>query len=205
MSLIAALARRAWFRIYCQHIGLELPADVVRRGRSLLPPLPDGYAMRQPPDPADLPAIAGLFNQEPGYGVWTAERVEHELMARLAHPRSGTIVLHGDTPVAAGFVTDESRKGKRIGHGMYLYVAPEHRRRTPLGAIILFTTFGYCVDAGFDRLLVFTDPHRLPALRLYLSNGMRPLYRSLACVWRWWLIRRRIAADQKRATAVPRA
>jgi len=206
MGLATKLASRAWYRIYSRHIGLELPADVVRTSRSLLPPLPQGYVMRQPPAHTDLPAVAELLNQEPGYGVWTAERVERELMARLAHPRSGTIVLYGDTPVAVGFVTDESRRGKRIGHGMYLYVAPEHRRRTPLGAIILFTTFGYCVDAGFDRLLVFTDPDRLPALRLYLSNGMRPLYRSLACVWRWWRIHRRIAAAaRKRAMAAPQA
>ncbi len=198
MGFVEKLARRVWYRIYSKHIGLELPNDVVLRSRALLPPLPEGYVMRQPPAQADLSAVAALFNQEPGYGVWTAERVERELMGRLAHPRSGTIVLYGDTPVGAGFVTDESRKGKRIGHGMYLYVAPEHRRRTPLAAIIMFTTFGHCVDGGFDRLLVFTDPHRLPALRLYLSNGMRPLYRSLSCLWRWWRIRRRLAAMPKR-------
>jgi len=197
MSL-AQLARRAWFRVYCRHVGLELPADVVRRGLSRLPPLPPGYTMRQPPDAADWPAVAGLLNREPGFGEWTAARVERELIARLASPRSGTVVFYGETAVAAGFVTAESRGGRRVAHGMYLGVAPEHRRRTPLAAIILFTTFGHCLDGGYEQLLAFTDPDRLPALRLYLSNGMRPLYRSLSCVWRWWWIRRRLA-EPKRA------
>jgi hypothetical protein len=198
MGVVEKLARRIWFRIHSRHVGLTLPVEVVLRHRSLLPPLPPGYAMRQPPDAADLPAIAGLLNQEPGFGVWTPERVERELMTRLAGPRAGTIVLYGETPVGAGFVIDESRPGKRIGHGMYLWVAPEHRRRTPLAAIIVFTSCGHAVDAGYEQLLLFTDPHRLPALRLYLANGMRPLYRSLSCIWHWWWIRRRLAAEPKR-------
>ena len=185
MGLAGKVGRRIWSATYRRHIGLEFPIDMVVRERDALPPLDPAYIVRKPPRPADAEAVATLLNREAGFGSWTAERVKHELFERMAHPSAGTLILSEGTPVATGFATDESRGGTRLVHGMFLYVAPEHRRRSGLGAFILFDTFGGCVDAGYDRVLAFTDATRLPALLLYLSKGAKPVYLSLSCYWRW--------------------
>ena len=201
MGLAAKIARNAWSSIYRQHVGLEFPIDMVLRERHALPTLNAGYIVRQPPRPADAEAIATLLNREPGFGLWTAPRVKQELMARMAHPSAGTLVLHESVPVATGFAIDESRRGRRVAHGMFLYVAPEHRGRSGLAAFILFDTFGSCIDAGYEQVLAFTDATRLPALLLYLSKGAKPVHMSLTCYWRWWRIHRQLAPALQKAKA----
>jgi hypothetical protein len=47
-------------------------------------------------------------------------------------------------------------------------------------------------------VLGFTDPTRLSALLLHLSNGARPVKQSLSCWWRWRKIQRRLAPALKR-------
>ena len=197
MGLARKIARNAWSALYRRHVGLEFPIETVLRERDALPALNAAYVVRQPPHLTDAQAVASLLNREPGFGVWTAARVEQELMARMAHPSAGTLIFHDGVPVATGFAIDESRGGRRVAHGMFLYVAPEHRGRSGLAAFILFDTFGSCADAGYGRVLAFTDASRLPALQLYLSKGAKPVPMSLACYWRWWRIRRQLAALQK--------
>ncbi len=122
-----------------------------------------------------------------------------ELLSKLAHPKAATLVLYDGVPVATGFATDESTRRRKIAHGMYLYIVPAHRGRSKLAAFIMYTTLGVCVEAGYDQVLAFTDPTRLSALLLYLSNGARPVKQSLSCWWRWRKIERRLAPALKRA------
>ncbi len=142
--------------------------------------------------------VAGLLNQEGGFGTWTAARVQAELMDKLAHPLAATLVLHGGLPVALGFATDNSTRRKRVAHGMYLYVVPAHRRRAQLGVFVVYNTLGGCIDAGYDCVMAFTDPDRYSALLLYLSNGALPVHDSLSSYWNWRKIRRRLAPALRR-------
>ena len=199
MRLTDKMVRRIWHRIYRQHVGYEFPTDMLSQQRASLLALPDGYSVHQPLRDGDEAAVAELLNQEPGFGTWTEDRVRGELMARLAHPKAGTLVMYDGEPVALAFATDESTRRRKIAHGMYLYIVPAHRGRTKLAAFIVFDTLGHCVDAGYDQVLGFTDPTRLSALLLYLSNGVRPIYGSLGCYWHWRKIYRRLGPALERA------
>ena len=145
-----------------------------------------------------MEAIASLLNEEPGFGAWTGARVQAELMDQLAHPLAATLVLHKGAPVALAFATDASTRRKRVAHGMYLYVVPAHRRKSQLGAFIVYDTLGGCLEAGYDSVMGFTDPDRLSALLLYLSNGALPVHDSLSSYWHWRKIRRRLAPALQR-------
>ena len=197
-------------RIHRRHVGYEFPAQMLTKQRDSLPSLPEGYSVHQPLWDGDEPMVVDLLNREPGFGAWTGERVRRELLGRLAHPKSGTLVMYGGEPVAIGFATDESTRRRKIAHGMYLYIVPAHRGRTKLSSFIVFDTLGHCLDAGYDQVLGFTDPTRLSALLLYLSNGVRPIYGSLSCYWHWRKIYRRLGpaldrAARLRASAAARA
>ena len=199
MRLIRRTFARVRHRIYREHVGYEFPAEMLSRNRAALPGLPEGYSVHQPLHEGDDIIVAALLNQEPGYGFWTAERVRQELLNNLAHPKAGTLVLYGDEPVAVGFATDASTRRRKIAHGMYLYIVPAHRGRSKLSAFIMYDTLGYCLDAGYDQVVGFTDPTRLSALLLYLSSGVRPLYGSISCYWHWRKIYRRLGPALKRA------
>ena len=199
MRLLEKAGRAIRHRIYRRHVGYEFPADMLIRHRDSLPGLPDGYTVHQPLRDGDELMVAALLNQEPGFGAWTVERVRRELLAQLAHPKAGTLVMYGHEPVAVGFATDASTRHRKIAHGMYLYIAPSHRGRSKLSSFIVYDTLGHCVDAGYDQVLGFTDPTRLSALLLYLSNGVRPIYGSLSCYWHWRKIYRRLGPALERA------
>jgi len=198
MGLAGKIGRRirSWF--VRPHVGFEFPAAMLAEQRRRVKP-PPGYEVRQPPHPGDEASIASLLNREPGFGHWTEQRVRDELLSKLAHPKAATLVLHDGTPVATGFATDESTPRKKVAHGMYLYIVPSHRGRGALAAFVAYSTLGVCVDAGYEQVLGFTDPTRLSALLLHLSNGARPVKQSLSCWWRWRKIERRLAPALKRA------
>jgi len=198
MGLASRLIRRAFALIVRPHVGFEFSGPMILEQRRKTS-APTGYEVRQPPHPGDEASIAALLNQEPGYGLWTAERVRTDLLDRLAAPDSATLILHRGVPVAVCFATDESTLRRKIAHGMYLYVVAQHRGRGTLAAYIVFTTLGACVDAGYDQIMAFTDATRLSALLLYLSSGARPVMQSLSCWWRWRKIKRRLAPALKRA------
>jgi hypothetical protein len=198
MGLAAKIGRRIRSLIVRPHVGYEFPAAMLLRERARAK-APPGYEVRQPPHAGDEACIAALLSQEPGFGAWSEQRVRDELLSKLAHPKAATLVLYDGVPVATGFATDESTRRRKIAHGMYLYIVPAHRGRSKLAAFIMYTTLGVCVEAGYDQVLAFTDPTRLSALLLYLSNGARPVKQSLSCWWRWRKIERRLAPALKRA------
>ncbi len=179
--------------IYQRHVMFEFPIPVIAARMRGLPELKEGYEMRMPRDEADYVALARLLNEEPGFGIWTPERVRTELMARvLDDPRAANLILYMGEPVACGFVIDASTNRRRIAHGMYLYIAPAHRGRSSLAYLCAYRTLGVCVERGYDRVIAVTDPARLPALQLYLSSGCIPVHGSLFSYVQWHRIRRHL-------------
>jgi GNAT superfamily N-acetyltransferase len=198
MALGERIVRRIKARIYSPHVGYEFPAEMLLpQGNEATAPV--GYEIRQPPHPGDGPAIAALLSQEPGYGDWTVERLQDELLSKLAHPKAATLALFNGIPVAAGFAVDASTPRKRIAHAMYLYVVPAHRGKGALAFYIVHSTLRYCIEAGYQQVMGFTDPTRLSALLLYLSHGARPVKQSLSCHWHWRKILRRLGPALRRS------
>lgn len=198
MNALKKIARSIAARIYRRQVGYEFPRAMLENSPPGSRLVPDGYEIRQPPSADDTETIANLLNQEPGFGTWDAARVRTDLLDRLAHPRAATLVLYDGEAVALGFATDASTRRKRIAHGMYLYVVPAHRRRSHLGAFVVYNTLGHCLDAGYDHVVAFTDEDRLSALLLYLSEGATPMHDCLSSYWKWRRIRRRLAPALQR-------
>jgi hypothetical protein len=198
MRVVLKIVRILSARVYRRQIAIEFPLEVIAARSRELSPLPTGYELRQPPLPGDAPAIADLLQQEPGFGEWTGARVQDEILTKLAYPAGAVLVLHNGVPAAFGYVADASTRHMRIGHGMYLYVAPAHRSRTQVAVTVTYTTFGPAAAAGYQRIIAFTDPERLSALLLYLSTGARPLYDTISSFWQWRRILRRLAPALQR-------
>jgi hypothetical protein len=170
---------------------VEFPVDEVRKSAAALPPLPKGFAAVIPTTEAHFSAWVALLNEEPGFGCWTMERLKTELLAKLV-PSAALLVLHEGRAIACACATDASTPRRKIAVGMFLYVVPKYRRKAEIAAVTTFGMLNQCVIHGYQEIVASTDPERLSALALYLSNGSRPVCRTFGSWLRWRRILKRL-------------
>jgi mycothiol synthase len=150
-------------------------------------PVPDGYRVSD--DRIEAAAWAGLLNAGGGLGPWDEQRLRLET-ARLV---SGTQVFltHGGLPVAGAGVYDRDPGSWEIG---WIAVHPEHRRRG-LGEAVTRLALDRALDLGPGTVLLYTEDHRLDALRLYLRLGFRPALRHRSHRRRWRSVADRLPSE----------
>jgi GNAT superfamily N-acetyltransferase len=200
------LIRRLGARLYQRQVKFRIPPEVIERNLRSLPPLPAGYSARSPRPGEDLARWAALLNGEgAGFGAWTPERVQREVVSRLIRPDAATLLFRGDELVGCATTDSTTSWGKRIGLGMFLYVQPRHRAKD-LSRTVIYRTLAHFLGGGFDRVVATTDPTRLSALAIYLAEGYLPVYDSLLSPFQWWRARRRLgpAAERLRRMALRR-
>lgn len=180
-------------KIFSRHVYYEFPISMLADKTSNLPALKPGYEYRNPSSAQDLIDWAALMNREEGFGVWTAERIRRELMSRLISPEGAAFICFNGKPIASGCIIDASTSHRRIADTMYLYVCPEHRGNKSISYYITYRALKVCVDLGYDQVIGATDPQRLSALLLYLSNGAVPLRNSLYSYVQWHRILKRLS------------
>ena len=135
--------------------------------RPSLPPATD-LRTAGPEDADGLAALlASAFGPE-----WTADKVRHELVHAVDVESTFVVTLRG-TPAATASarLLPEVYPGSGYLHWVGTHAAHRGRgfgRAVSLAALYRFRELG-CRDAVLE-----TDPHRWPAIRLYLELGFRP-------------------------------
>lgn len=189
-------ARRLRNRIYQPQVKFLVPFDVIERSARALPALPDGYSVRSPL-PGDAESWAALLNEDGKFGHWDADRVRREIVSRLIRPEAATLIHFGETLVGCCSTDATTLRGKRVGMGMYLYLAPRHRGRN-LNHILIYRTLAHFLTGGYQAVMASTDPARHAALAVYLAQGYTPVHDSLLSPAQWGLIRWRLAPAVER-------
>ena len=161
--------------------------------------LPEGYTILSPDEHTDLGEWSELLNTEKGFGRWTPERVQAEIVDQMIAPNAGSLLYYKGHLVGCSSTVDRSRKRKKIGVGMWLVLEPSHRGLKGLGQVLTYRTLAFFVGAGYDKVYGYTDEKRLSTLYLYLTTGALPAYDSISSFFKWRRIFKRLNPLMKRA------
>ena len=148
----------------------------------LRPPLPvSDWVPPPPPSTAPHRLHAGNF----------PALVKHALVLWLLERRqaAGPVTVI-DTHAGAG-VYDRDPGSWEIG---WIAVHPEHRRRG-LGEAVTRLALDRALNLGPRTILLYTEDHRLDALRLYLRLGFRPALRHRSHRRRWRSVADRLPSE----------
>ena len=150
-------------------------------------PVPDGYHV------SDVGTGSAdwveLLNAGGELGPWNEERLRLET-ARLV-PGTQVFLTHGGLPVAGAGVYDRDPGSWEIG---WIAVHPEHRRRG-LGEAVTRLALDRALDLPPRTILLYTEDHRLDALRLYLRLGFQPSPRHRSHRRRWQSVGDRLPSE----------
>jgi len=174
-----------------QQVLIEFPIEELRKRSDALAALPAGYKAIVPHTEEHLAAWTALLNEEPSYGYWTSERLKRELLDHLV-PNAALTIWHEGHAIACACAINTPRGGRKIATGMYLYVTPKYRGRAEVAYATTYGMLFQCVKHGYDQVVATTDPSRLSALALYLSNGCRLVHRTLISWYLWHGIMKRL-------------
>ena len=146
----------------------------------------DGYELRQFA-PADTTAYIELLAKA-GFADWTPQRVADTM--RTVLPGGAFLAVHRKTGrlVATALAQHLPAEGHPHG-GMLGWVAgdPIHNGHG-LGTTVSAAATARLLAAGYDDISLSTDDFRLPALKIYLKMGWRPLMISDGMIERWQAI-----------------
>jgi len=78
-------------------------------------------------------------------------------------------------------------------------LAPAHRGKKELFNALFYRTLAYFARENYEKVFACVDPHRLPALYLYLLNNCTPVYDSLYNFIQWRRIQKRLKPMLNRA------
>lgn len=190
-TIPAKLVAIARAQLFTQQVLLEFPIEELKKRADALAVLPSDFMPVVPRTDDEFAAWVSLLNEEPDFGHWTLERLKSELLGRLV-PNAALTIWHEGRAIACACALDTPRGSRRIATGMYLYVTPKYRGRSDVAYATTYGMLYQCVGQGYDQVVASTDPTRLSALALYLSNGCRPVRRTLRCWYRWRGIMKRL-------------
>lgn len=177
--------------LYRKQVKIVFPMHIVSRYLDRKWSLPDGYLLRSPVDDSDVQPWADLLNSDPGFGCWTGEKVKSDILSHLIAPDAASLLFYKNRLVGCCNTYDCSTVKEKIGKPMWLIIDEAHRGRG-LGRTVYFRTLAFFAREHYQRVVGFTDPSRLTALRFYLSEGYVPAYDSLYSVIHWWKIKKRL-------------
>lgn len=122
-------------------------------------------------------------------GAWTAKSVRDAL---TCHPQVDRVYVvtrshegaDGNAILATASARIDPVHFPGAGYLHWVAVAPEWRGKR-LGVAICLRVLNRFRELGFTSAVLETDDHRLPAIRMYLGMGFRPVYRHPADESRW--------------------
>jgi mycothiol synthase len=110
-------------------------------------------------------------------------------------PRNFILIRSGGKPLAVAVAGQRKGKGKfkgeKIGFLDNVGVDPDFRRQG-LGRMISLLALHRHQERGFKYVILTSNDFRLPAIRLYLMLGFRPLCLHLGDRCRWKYVTRRL-------------
>jgi mycothiol synthase len=152
------------------------------KGLPVMPPLPDGYRLRES-RPEDREGVAALLGNAFSDPSWDAARVERELFEDSAVSKT-FVVDCGGVPVATASV--QLQRVNRPDTGVLHWVAsdPAHRGKK-LGYIVSLAVLFEFVSLGLNDAVLLTDDERLAAISTYLGLGFCPDHLDASHPARW--------------------
>ena len=191
---------KKFFRIFFpKQVKLNFPRALFSLYVNTQWEVPEGYRVVSPGEATDLGEWADLLNLEKGFGKWTPERVQSEIVDQMIAPYAGTLIYYRDRLVGCSSTVDKSTRKKKIGVGMWLVLDPSHRGTKGLAHALTYRTLAFFVKAGYDEIYAYTDEKRLSAIYLYLKNGAVPVYDSISSFFKWRRIFKRLNPLMERA------
>jgi len=191
---------KKFFRVFFpKQVKVAFPKEVLSACVDRPLPLPAGYTMASPDQETDLVEWGKLLDHEKGFGKWTPERVQDEIVNHMIAPDAGSLLYYKNRMVGCCSTVDKSTRRKKIGVGMWLVLDPTHRGLKGLANALSYRTLAYFVREGYDRVYAYTDENRLSALYLYLTMGAVPVYDSLSSFFKWRRIHKRLKPLIKRS------
>ena len=157
-----------------------------------LPELHSDYLLRPFRDD-DGPDYLALMTRA-GFEGWDAARLEH--VRREIIPSGFFVVEHKPTGrVVATAQAQHKPKDDHPEGGEMAWVAadPDHRGQR-LGHAVVAAATRRLLDAGYRRVYLLTDDHRLPALSVYLKMGWQPRLTDQTMRDRWEQVSRQLDA-----------
>lgn len=141
-----------------------------------LPPvrLPQGYEARTFRE-GDEGAWCEIVNSTMGAN-YTPERLRENFTGRKEYdPQGMFFVTFEGKPVGTAFAWREKLDGGEIGRVHFVAVLEEHQGKG-LGTALTLLVLHRLRERGFGRAVLSTDDFRLPAIKVYLRLGFRPVY-----------------------------
>jgi hypothetical protein len=166
---------------------LDYTCPYSERARHLPPP----YTMRSPEKPTDLGSLADLLNSDGGFGHWTAERIDRDYLQQLIRPDAATLLFYGKELIGNCGTIDASSRRHKIGFIMWMIISMPHRGKG-LAKHIWYRTLNFFAEERYEKILLTTDMHRLPAIRFYLCRKLLPGHESLYSHIQWWIAMKKL-------------
>lgn len=171
-----------------KQLRMTAGAAVLRRLPDV--PIPEGFVQRAY-RPGDEDGWLALLLAA-GFEEWDRPRVD-EYLTDPDRRVGSSVIVEGDTLVAATFATRIVRDGAELALLDYVISSPD-RRRLGLGRAVCTAVARFHVERGYPAVSLFTDDWRLPAIGLYLSLGFEPDMHREDMPGRWDAIRANLAA-----------
>lgn len=161
-----------------------------------LPPvvLPVGYHLRRF-GRGDEQAWIEVLNGSQALGEWDLEKARRSFTGERARvvPEGIHLVFDGSQPVATACLTEhDDFEEAELG---WVAVSPEHRGKG-LGFQVCLATLHYMRHRAYGAAVLFTDDHRLPALKTYLRLGFRPWLTHESHAERWQRVLARLGISR---------
>ena len=181
--LVSGLRRRVRAWIAGPSLCMVFARDTAPRTE-----LPDGYALAA--SQISDAAWAQLLSAGGELGPWDTQRLHTE--TALLVPGTQVFLTGIDAqPVACAGVYERDPESWEIG---WIAVHPEHRRRG-LGEAVTGLALQRALERSPRAILLYTQDHRLGAIRLYLRLGFEPVSRHRSHRRRWRAIRKSLPRE----------
>jgi mycothiol synthase len=138
-----------------------------------IPPLPDGYRLREYAGEQDLPALAATL-QEAFAEPWDEARTRRELTG-APEVRAVYVVDFDGTVVGTASSKVVADRFPGSGYVHWVGVGGAHLRRGLAAALLARVLHDFALRGDRDAVLETDDP-RSPAISAYLKYGFTPVY-----------------------------
>jgi len=157
--------------------------------------VPAGYLIRAYRH-GDGAAWCSLVNDAIG-GEWTEAGLQQEMDGAQDFQADDLFfAVKGEEEVGTTWALRRESFPSGVGAVHMVAVAPEHRGRG-LGRLLVLSALQRLREQGIARARLLTDDVRLPAIKIYLGVGFRPLLTHESHLERWRKVYHTLGLDPK--------
>ncbi len=171
-----------------EQLSMIITAEAARRMPAAK--TPHGFDLR-PYRPGDEDSWIQLINTGEFASDWDRPHFDKYILG--PERAAGSRVAVSDGVIVAATFASLQTGMDNTGRVDFVASRPEYRG-LGLGRLVCSAVVRHLVDRGYERVILFTDDWRLPAIGLYLSMGFRPRIAREDMPGRWEKVRRCLEA-----------